>query len=501
MTLLARPAHHQPPPGGPGSFGPTGFDAPIPPPSARKAPWSLLDIAMAGAFMALVSTLTLEWMTVSGVAGGFFKPFHFVSIAFVFLVAMRFPLMAISAPIMRRYGVIYVAWALLIVIAAVMSFAHETPWANSKDLIRQASYIFVGLVVAGYFMRCIERERMRILLVWTGLAACIILSLGLVTSLASQGGAPIGIIKESIAKSDPDIIGQQLLKSTFESNQDVEEAKVNLRHKIASALLLGLFVSLACYSRATLRSPLLKVVFWGTVVYGFAVVVFTFSRSITVALVAVLLLNGLRAVIIGRARPGHAAAIAVALVVGVATLASPVGDLLYERFFGKTESYENRVLAVELFFDDAGKTALVGADAADVVAPPHNSLLDAWLSAGLLGGLLAVIAIGAFIVVWARELRRYLLGEPGWVLPLHHFWVLALGVTPLVRVFTAANGFHLNEWTSVGVFLGCLEANRRRRIAIEATANPVDADADTGPTIPGDEPTRSGPWSRSTTIA
>lgn len=69
----------------------------------------------------------------------------------------------------------------------------------------------------------------------------------------------------------------QLLKTAFESNQDVDEAKVNLRHKIASALLLSLFVALACQSRAALRSPLRQVVFWAAVAYGFTVVVFTES--------------------------------------------------------------------------------------------------------------------------------------------------------------------------------------------------------------------------------
>lgn len=442
--------------------------------------WLPLERLTICAFIVFVSLLSLEWMSVGGVLGGVLKPFHLGAAFLLAVIALRYRVTSLALPILQRYGAIFIPWVLFLLFAACFARFHQQPYANTKDLVRQTTYSFTGLMVAGYFARFASRARARDWLTWAGLVACVVLSLGMFVSLRGQGAQPVSTVKEALAKSDPDIIGQQLLKTAFESNQDFEEAKVNLRHKVASALLLGLIVSLIFRSHHALRSPLRTAVFWGAIAFGFGCIIFTFSRSITIALAIVLVLNGLRSLVSGRARPAHAIAIAAVLVSTVVMLVSPVGDLIYARFFETTDSYSGRIQAVTAFVDDASSATLFGADLSNILAPPHNAILDAWFSAGVLGGFLVLVVVGAIFAVWLRELRRYVLSLPGWVLPIQQFWVMALGVTPIVRIFSAANGLHMTEWTSIGLFLGCIECNRRHRTTLERAAIETEGDAHDG---------------------
>jgi O-antigen ligase len=109
--------------------------------------------------------------------------------------------------------------------------------------------------------------------------------------------------------------------------------------------------------------------------------------------------------------------------------------------------------------------AILGVEAGRVAKSPHNLILDAWLSAGIVGAAATVLFLSAYLRIWLREVRRYLTGAPGWVLSLRHFWVIAVGVIPLVRAFTGGNNLHLNGWVCVGMVFGLVEANRRAAAA------------------------------------
>jgi hypothetical protein len=117
----------------------------------------------------------------------------------------------------------------------------------------------------------------------------------------------------------------------------------------------------------------------------------------------------------------------------------------------------------------------VGTESAKVAQSPHNLELNSWLAGGILAALAAAEMLVAFARLWAREVRRYITGGRGWLLPVNELWVIGIGVIPLVRSVTAGNQFHMVEWTAVGLFLGVVLANER--VAAAANALP--------PSVPG----------------
>lgn len=432
-------------------------------PSSRPArvPWTPFERARGLLFVALVSTLTLEWISL----GAFLttrdiKYFHLFALAFMAVCLARHRPSHSLSPILVRYRAFYGPWLFYLLLTAVVGLAHVEPYFDRSEVVRQAFYGATSVFVAGFCLE-VDGRKVRRVLQWTGVVTIGVAVGGISASLLGQGANPVRLIGEALARGNPDIVSYRLLRLSFRS-QELVNAGANLRHKVFAAVLIGLAVALICRERprgayARWRDRFFLV----AAACGALLVVLSLSRSLIVSLGIILGLYGLRMFIERRASPRQLAVTLAALVAIVMLAASPVGSLLWARF-GDTGSYQGRTAAVRSAIQPTSvEAAILGAEASDVEKSPHNLILDAWLSAGVLGAVSTMLFLFAYLRVWMMQARRYVTGAPGWTLSLHQFWVVAVGVIPLVRAITAGNGLHMNDWVCMGIVFGLVEANRR----------------------------------------
>jgi hypothetical protein len=426
--------------------------------------WMPLERASGLLFVALVSALTLEWISLGGFLAGNIKYFHLAAGAFMVVYLARYRPSRRLAPVLGRYRAFYGPWVFYLLLVAVLGLAHTEPYFSRSELLRQAFYGATSVFVAAF---CFDTDgrNVRQILKWTGVTTVVVVVTSITLALFRQGTNPLRLIGEAIAKGDPDIVSYQLLRLSFRS-QELAEVGANLRHKVFSAVLIGLAVSLICRERARgpngrWRDRLFRV----STILGALIVVVSLSRSLILCMGIALALYGLRVLIQSQASPRQLTAVLATLVVVVALAASPLGALVWTRLTGGTGSYQGRFAALDLeSLPSSVDAAIVGVEASEVTKSPHNLVIDAWLSAGVLGAVSAAWFFFAYLRVWLSQVRRYLTGAPGWVLSLQQFWTVALGILPVVRAVTAGNGFHLNDWVCVGMVFGLVEANRRAAV-------------------------------------
>lgn len=431
------------------------------PPSAPR--WTPFERASGVLLMALISTLALEWISLGSFLTRNVKHFHLVALAFMAFYLARYRPRRRLGRILGRYSAFYGPWIFYLLLVSVIGLAHTEPYFLRSEVVRQAFYGAVSVFVAAFFLD-VDGRNVRRILQWTGVAVVVVVVAGIGLALLGQGMNPLRLIADALAKGDPDIMSQ-LLRRTFRS-QEATDAAVNLRHKVFSAVLIGCAVTLICREpprgiHSRWRDRLLL----ASAAIGALLAVLSLSRSVSLCLVIVLVLYSLRALIKSERSPWQLAPIVAILVVTVVLAASPLGLLVSNRATVDTGSYQGRLASLWSAIQPPASVdaAILGVEASEVASSPHNLVLDAWLSAGVLGAVATALFLLAYLRVWLREARRYLTGGPGWRLSLHQFWVAAVGVIPLVRAFTAGNGFHLNDWVCVGIVFGLGEANRQAR--------------------------------------
>jgi hypothetical protein len=440
--------------------------------------WQPLERALAWTLLAFIASLTLEWISFGGLAGGLLKPFHLLAIALIFLCLARWPASRLVLPVLRRYPGVFGAYFLFLGFVAISGVARSDPYVGRSELLRLAFYAGMSVVLTGLFLHVAGRRSQR-LLIWTGAVTAAVLFIGLFASLAAQHQNPISLLAEAVAKGDPDIVSHRLFRIAFRSHEDFGDVGANLRHKVFSAVLLAVFVGLAC-AAGVARRRRTKVALGLSSLFGFGLVLLSLSRWLAICLVVTLLLVPLRVLVRGRARPAQVGMLGLALVAAAAFVLSPIGGLVVSHF-GDTQSYQSRASAASSgFFAELQDATVFGAHKASVEKSPHNLVLDAWLAGGMVGAACILVFLVSYAHVWLRELRRYLTDGPGWVLPVGQLWLLGIGLIPLVRTMTAGNGLHMVEWTAVGIFLGFSYANRRQARAA-ASAPPPAAGAAPGP--------------------
>ncbi|MGH8903683.1 MAG: hypothetical protein ACRDYA_18930 [Egibacteraceae bacterium] len=447
------------------------------------APWERTSGVL---LVALVSSLTLEWISLGGFLTRDVKYFHLAAGAFMAsYLWWRRPSRRL-APILSRYRGFYGPWVFYLLLVAIVGLAHVEPYFDRSEIIRQALYGATSIVVAAFFLH-VDGRRVRCILQWTGIATVGVAVGGISLALLGQGKNPLALIGEALAKGNPDIVSYRLLRLSFRS-QELVNVGANLRHKVFSAVMIGLAVALICRDRSSRWRNRLIVV---SAVFGALLVMLSLSRSLILCLIIALGLSGIRTFLQRGMAPRQLSAILATLVVIVVLAASPVGSLLWVRF-AETGSLEARSAAVVSAAAPASVDAVMfGVEASTVEKSPHNLILDAWLSAGVLGAVSMTLLLFTYLRVWLRQVKRYLTGAPSWVLSLDQLWVVAVGVIPLVRAVTAGNGFHMNDWVCVGIVFGLVEANRRAaitrlagRVGGRSQARPV---AD-GHVLPGRRP-------------
>jgi hypothetical protein len=436
--------------------------------------WEPLERALTLTLMAFMAALTLEWVSFGGLGSGVLKPFHVLELLLIALCFARWRPARLLLPVLRRFPGVFGSYSAFLVLVAVAGLARNDPYVDRSDLVRLAFYFFTSAVIAGLFLHVAGRRSQR-LLIWTGAVAGVVLVVGLFASLAAAHQNPVALVKEAIAKGDPDIVSHQLFRIAFRSHEEFAQAGANLRHKVFSALLVAFFLSLACAGGlspklAAIRRPSLalsqrtKVVLTIVSVCGFGLVMLSLSRWLTLCLAGTLMLLPLKMLIRKRARPAQVAAVGAASLLVLTFILSPLGGLVVSHI-EDTKSYQGRASAASSgFLAEVQDSTLFGAHKSEVEKSAHNVVLDAWLAAGLLGCIAALVFVVSYGHVWVREARRYVTGGPGWVLPIGQLWLLGLGLVPLVRTVTAGNGLHMSEWAAVGIFLGLTHANHRQSV-------------------------------------
>ncbi|MDQ6947266.1 MAG: hypothetical protein M3256_13590 [Actinomycetota bacterium] len=424
---------------------------------SRIPSWGRMELTIAVTFMAFVSVLPLEWVSLSGAAGGVVKPFHVLGLLFIGMCLARWPASRFISPVLRRYPGVYLAYFCFLVWVMAAGLSHSDPYMNGKDLVRAVLYVTTSLFVASFFLHVVGR-RTQHLLVWIGVSTTVVLVAGLGLALAAQDVNPISLFAEAIAQANPDLIAHRLFRAAFSGATESADASANLRHKVFSADLLALFLSLALMPVVRARRRLLVAV---AAVGGFGIVMLSLSRSLALCLVAVLGLAAVRAFVTKRARPRQANVMAAAAMLTVLVALSPVGALVAARF-SETQSIQTRSTAATTgFVSEFQAAAIFGTQRASVAVSPHNVFLLSWLSGGAVGAVFVLAFLVSYIHVWCREARRYFTAAAGWVIPVSQQWVLGIGLLPLVRAVSAGDGLHMVEWTAVGAFLGLTYANRR----------------------------------------
>jgi hypothetical protein len=412
------------------------------------------------ALLIFLAVLPLEWITFAGVQEGFVKPFHIAALVLIIVALARWRPRRLIGPILSRYSVVYVGYALALAATFFGGLTYVDPYLSRAETFRNGFYLVTSVVIAGVVVALLARPP-RSGLAWAGVVTLGTLLFALVTALAAQRLNPFAIIGEALIQQDPDIISRQLLRTAFRTDAGLDDAAPNLRHKVFGGLLVAVFVGLACRSLIDRRRTVLRTVLAIGGAVGCLVVVLSLSRSITVCVVITLALFPLRSLVMNRVRPLRAAVAAMIVLVISVLAVSPVGQLVFARF-GETGSYEARLQAAgPSFLEEALPAAVVGTTNTAVETAPHNQILNAWLA----GGVIAAIAVGLMLFfllrLWVQLALRYLTGRPGWVLPVSQAWVLGVGIIPLVRSVTSGSLFHMVEWTAIGIFVGLHRANER----------------------------------------
>ncbi len=430
--------------------------------------WGRLEWAIVVTFVAFVSVLPLEWVSLTGAAGGLVKPFHVFGLAFMGLCLARWRASRFVLPVLRRYPGVYVAYFCFLIWVMAAGLSHSDPYMDGKDLVRAVLYATTSVFVAGYFLHVVGRRSQR-MLVWVGASTTVVLVGGLGLALASQHVNPISLFAQAIAQANPDLIAHRLFRVAFSSQPDFVDASANLRHKVFSADLLAVLLSLALMPAVPARRRALVIV---AAIGGFGIVMLSLSRSLALCLGAVLSLAVIRAVVSKRARPRQAAMIGAAATVAVFMALSPVGTLIFARF-SQPQSLQARETAASTgFVSEFQGAAIFGTQRASVARSPHNVFLLSWLAGGAVGAACVFLFLVSYIHVWCREARRYFTAGAGWVIPVSQQWLLGVGLLPLVRAVSAGDGLHMVEWTAVGAFLGLVFANRRAALDAQALDEP-----------------------------
>lgn len=443
------------------ALGGSPLTAPLLDRPQRRDPSRRHDRVTAWAVVAFLSVLTLEWVTVTGFSGGFIKPFHLAMIGVGLIAFARWHPGRVVGPVLARHAPIYVPYIVLIALALAGGLRFATPYFPRNNGIRQLSYVGASMLLAGVLLQILPHRRVQRVLAWAGVFTAVTVAAGLTLALASQNVNPINLVQEALAKADPDIISNELLRGAFRTDEGLAEAGANLRHKVFLAVLIGTFLGLAFLPAVSRRRTVVRALLMVAGAAGSLLVVLSLSRSTILVLVIPAVLVPLRILVRRRAGTLHAVVFGLAGLVFAGLALSPLAELLYERF-AATGSVEARLEgAGPIFMSLAPEAALAGTAKPSTGSSPHNLVLDAWLSGGVLASLAALLVLVFFTRVWWRIARGYLTGTGRWLLPVEPVWLLGIGFLPLVRSVTAGNQFHMVEWTAIAVFLAVVTANDR----------------------------------------
>lgn len=412
--------------------------------SLRMQPEAIIDSRRsrraAVGLLLFAATLPLQWQEVTGTPVGAIRYFH---VGAVLMVLIARP----DRAVLRQMLAVASPAALVLGLMTAIGTITELMYSEfSGQSLQHLLYGIVGLFVAGTLMTAMAHPAGRSLLLWTSPVAVMSFTVIFTFSGYSLGLDPIGAVSQSLLQGNPDPLSATF-RAVFATTSGLEEARTNTRHEIFAALLATLYVSWA-----TARSERwTRIVMVPTTIAVAALVAVSLSRSIWVAAVLVGLAALLRVVIRQRLNP-ITALVGLAVVCVGPFVAADLYELVEERIFENTDSYETRLAAFEVSGSELISRLLRGGpsqDSSGALTSTHNMIADTAFRSGILAALAAIVLVLVFAVHARRALRRFL--NTGSVRELMTF---GAGALVLVRCFTIGGGLlHQAEWFAFGLVI------------------------------------------------
>jgi hypothetical protein len=438
------------------------------PRTTRPAPGSRSDQRLAWGFVAVTATAGVQWFGLLGASSLSLKWFHLAALALVALVALTPDLATRLEIIAHRWGLFWVA--VMVYLAAVLSthVLRAEPFLPLALFARQAVYAGAGILFAVTALSLVT-DKARRPLAWASLITAVVALTALFEPLVRRGINPFSLLADGFLGGNPEVVIFGLFRASFASAGGLadEAVRANLRHGLASALALSIFLTVLV--RADLSRWSRRVADVGIAASGLVLAI-TLSRSIILAVLAWLAIVTARPLFRGRASlrrwalPGFLAA-------SVAVLSlSPLGDVFEERFLSNEGSVEAREASLTDAIAHVDEY-LLGANDVDIEASPHNVVFDALMAGGLVGLLAAVVFFGVLVAALVRLVLQYLTDDGSWRLPVSQAAVIGIGLIPFVRFLTAGGGMlSFGEWAAAGAFFAFLALNARAtRAAVHAS--------------------------------
>jgi hypothetical protein len=402
---------------------------------------------MKWALLLLFAVLPLQWFLVPGLPLGP-QRLHLLALllfAGVFFLRHRarvcLPVLSVALPFVAANAALVAVWA------ASGIYHGSGVRGPFQEAIQLVVFVAVGTVVfrgaRGLDPGVIELAR------WAALAAAASLLLALSVSMVSNGINPAATFARTLAQGDPAILQRELFRSAFGGfGFDADTVQGNVRHEVFGAVLSAMCLSaVAVRLRPFASSPALWV-YRGSLTLGAVLIVVSLSRSVLLAAAMWPLLAMLRALLQLRISGRHVAAVFVGAVAAVVGVVSGFAAVLWVRFTEDTVSYEGRDALLEQALRDIPDHLLTGVEDVSGVSS-HVFLVDSFLRAGVLGGLLAILITGLVVGLWVLLIVR-LRVEPSWMVP-----VTAALALPVVRLFTSGGGvIPPVQWVGLGVVAG-----------------------------------------------
>lgn len=422
-------------------------------------PGSAADSRLAWAFLAVTATAGVQWFGLAGASSLSLKWFHLAALGLVALVVVTPDLGARLEIITNRWGPFWIA--VVIYLAAVMSthVLRQEPFLPLALFARQAVYAGAGLVLAVAAVSLPTAKARRPLALASGVTAVVALA-ALFEPLIRRGINPLKLLVDGFLGGNPEVVIFGLFRASFASAGGLadEAVRANLRHGLASALALGIFLS--ALVRAELPRGWRRVADVGIAMAGLLLAI-TLSRSIILAVVLWLAVVTARPAFRQRGSVWRWSLPAF-LVASVALLAlSPLGQVFEERFLTNEGSATARQEGVTSALEHVDEY-LLGADGVEVDASPHNVVLDALMAGGIVGAVAALVFFGLLAGALVRLTVQYLTSDGAWRLPVSQAATIGIGLVPFVRFLTAGGGMlSFGEWAAAGAFLALVARDAR----------------------------------------
>lgn len=424
--------------------------------------------------VACLAMLPLQWFVIVGSPVGGSIRLHQVAVLVLAIGVFLTYGMKQAADVVSRFrlflitnGYMYIIWAAVTVYSGMIPI----------DPVQEMIYMIIFLAVSTYFffaavspdVRFVETVR------WTAPATLTVLLLGLTLGSIQNRVDIFAVISASIAAVDPQIIEFQLFRRVFGGfGLESAEVRTNFRHEIFGGLLFSMYVTGWAHARVPFTAGLQSMIYRLTMVIGALMLLLSLSRSIILAASMWPLLLIVRALVTGRVSQRNQLTGIVVLIGVVVAGVAGVWQLLWERFFEETGSYETRAGNVGLAFQTIKENFWFGSPDLTGETSAHNFVLDAWSSAGVFVGVPALIIFLTIIGLWASMLLR-IQTMPEELLP-----ITAALALPSIRLVTQGGGLlAIVEWVTLGFVAGVLAAahHAEQQVSAVETANLAAATA------------------------